>query len=716
MNKAESSGMTRDSNGVLKKSDSHSFKAPEESDMISSITMLVIGVIGMRMAKNYRPITMDVTIAAAGAAAFIWGEVSSTMGAKKKMQDMQVEITKSSDGSKDQAQIQRLQDLKKSYEEVKKTTGSKKTMQTTAAVAFAGAAAMAVYMSFQEEEMDKACEGAVKTAQSGLKECTDAGLKATPTAATNPASAKLVEEGLACTACSQTITNFEKKYKENAAASKKQQASAKSDKEEKPKIAELSMPQCQESMGIAAKGIAMGVNGACKPALSLKTMFHISSNDPKAGADKPATGTPAAVPAAPIQGAPASQLKQETDTVDSNGGQLLNLILFGGERAVAGHYELYQSKEKYSLLDNAVDFVFPRVQAGMMPLLGLGAGAAASYFLLDNTLGTMVDTMMYVPLNRAMLFGVLAGLCYMASQASQGQMDEIDENIKKIDGLLASMNALEKGIKANQISEQQIKLGSISGNRTQDMPISSNSSVKTECIIGSGSSNCKSLSDTMQAMPGFSDLPDSFKSIASQSAKIGDGLSGTNVVSGSTLAAASNLGGKQNAVNKLLKNAQKKLNNKLAAAGKPAVDFKKEQKNLLGKLNSQAAGALRSGGMSPAGFLSNVGSSSIGGGAGTGAGDADSEKGSGKKAVAAVPGTFSGSGSSPRGKDFDLDFKETEDSADAKLEDATPEAGKFDIGTNDINTDSGESLFELISNRYIKSGYPKLLEEIPAKN
>jgi len=41
-------------------------------------------------------------------------------------------------------------------------------------------------------------------------------------------------------------------------------------------------------------------------------------------------------------------------------------------------------------------------------MMGLGAGAAASYFLISGTLGTAIDTQMYVPLNRAIAFGVLA--------------------------------------------------------------------------------------------------------------------------------------------------------------------------------------------------------------------------------------------------------------------------------------------------------------------
>jgi hypothetical protein len=41
---------------------------------------------------------------------------------------------------------------------------------------------------------------------------------------------------------------------------------------------------------------------------------------------------------------------------------------------------------------------------------------------------------------------------------------------------------------------------------------------------------------------------------------------------------------------------------------------------------------------------------------------------------------------------------------------------EYDMKTNEISGEYGPSLFEVISRRYIKSGYPKLLEEEPTES
>ena len=40
---------------------------------------------------------------------------------------------------------------------------------------------------------------------------------------------------------------------------------------------------------------------------------------------------------------------------------------------------------------------------------------------------------------------------------------------------------------------------------------------------------------------------------------------------------------------------------------------------------------------------------------------------------------------------------------------------EYDVTTNEIGKENGPSLFEVISSRYLKSGYSKLLEEEPTK-
>jgi len=289
------------------------------------------------------------------------------------------------------------------------------------------------------------------------------------------------------------------------------------------------------------------------------------------------------------------------------------------------------------------------------------------------------------------------------------QIDKIGENIAKIDQILNEMNKLKNGLQANNVTEQQIKLASFQANQLQDLQLGPNVSVKTDCATSAGSSNCSPLANQLASMPGFAGLPDSFKSIASQSAQLGDGLSGTNSISGSTLTTAGALAGNQGAIAKLLAKTQSKLNEQLASSGQPKIDFAKEQNDLLNKWNAQTANGLKSSGMSAGNFLASTGGSPLS------ASKEGSKTAAAKKSLA--PAIGGGAvGSSAKNKGFELDFKEAQAGEGAVAAGgAAQKEEKFDIGANDINTNSGESIFQLISNRYIKSGYPKLLDEIPVK-
>lgn len=668
-----SNAVQRDSNGVYSKTEKHTFDKIEDSDMLASITMLATGVIGGRMAASYRPITTDVMIAAAGGAAFIAGEVMSNMAFKKKMEDMTAEITRKSDGKIDQAQIQRLEDLKKSYQEAKKTTGTKKMLQLAAAATFAAAAATAVYLAFQEDAMDAACTGAIATAKTGLASCASAS-----------ATGVGASEGAACGECIPHLANYFATYKVIDVKAKVPAPSLAKDAQIKPLEAKIKIPPCPEAAGATAKAIMSGVQSACAPALSFKMMMQTASATPGKAVN--------------------------------NDSKILNNILFGGQRKIAYDYSKWQSNESNSTLYKILDLMFPKAEASWLPLLGLGAGALASFFLISGSLGVAIDTQMYVPTNRAIAFGVLAGLSYMASNSSQSQMDKMDKNIAKIDAILKDLNALQNGIKMNTIQEQQVRMAGFNTNGQAEVEVGLNPSIKTDCMTSNSNTNCTPLSDQMKNMPGFSELPDSFKNIASQSAKMADGLSGTNAVSGSTLSTAAGLASKQNAIAKLLGNTQKKLNERLLASGKSAIDFDKEQKKLLGEWNNETAKVLKAKGVSAGDFMASIGASPISGASKAATAGVEHSA----KKTAYVPGA---AGVAPgavdkKDKAFDLDFKESAESNGALAGGAAGDGKeeKYDIGQNDINTNIDQSIFQMISDRYLKSGYPKLLEEEPIKN
>lgn len=653
-------GMTRDSHGVYKKTDTMKFGKIEDIDMISSITMLATGFIAARLFMKYKPVTTDMTVAAIGGAAFIAGEVMSNMAFKKKMDDATVAITKSSDGAKDQAQIDRLNDLKKSYEEAKKTTGTKKTMQLAAAAAFTGAAAIAGYLNYQEYVAFGDCmtdASAASTALCGIPAANLVKLMPLLNAARKKPGPTPVN--------GVSVNSIKKSIHSDIAA-----------------LPAACAASSVETEGASVTAGAKAVT-SCEAALAIETINQTIKMNPSSPADY--------VSSVQFQKLfPNEMIRKQSVPKEFN----ISPVMISMEKIA--------------------NIFFPRAEAGWLPLLGLASGALVAVFGATYLgLATETDFFMLSPFNRIIAWGTLGALSFLASKSSQNQMDKIDENIKKIDKILAEMNALQAGIKSNNVSEQQIKLAGFNPNISTDLQINPNAKVKTECIGDSDSSGCKSLSGQIANMPGFANLPDSFKTIASQSAKVGDGLSGTNVISGSTLSSAATLGNNANAINKLNRTMQTKLNDLLSKSGKPKIDFEKEEKNLLNRLNNATAKALSGQGMSASGFLASTGVSAIS----SSADGAKALTAAGKKIKDAGAGSAAGSSAPKKEKEFELDFKEADTGDAGMVAAAAPgKEAQYDIGQNDINTNSGESIFQMISNRYFKSGYPKLLEEdVPVK-
>jgi hypothetical protein len=168
-NPSQTQNWVKDKDGTLAQQEKHDFKGVKGNDMLSSITMLVIGVIGTRMAIAYNPKTTDVYVAAAGAAAFIAGEVMSNLKFSGEIKDMSVDITKRVDGKPNNEQIEILNKLKKSYEDAKGATQTKRMLQMAAAAGFGVAAGIAVYKAFTDKTQGAQCVAALTMAQGQLE-------------------------------------------------------------------------------------------------------------------------------------------------------------------------------------------------------------------------------------------------------------------------------------------------------------------------------------------------------------------------------------------------------------------------------------------------------------------------------------------------------------------------------------------------------------------
>ncbi len=639
---------TTDNNGVITAKKSYKFDKISDADMMASIGMLGAGLIAARMAIVYnKPLAMDAMIAGAAGAAFIAGEVASSVKFKGEIKEMTIEVEKKNNGEVNEEQVKRLQDLKKSYEEAKKTTNVKKMLQLGAAAGFGAAAATAGYLAHTEYLLMSNCIAAV---QASVASC--------------PNNADYLAK--------MTTLNETRQYPSPSTI--------------KERTSMLNLPPLStpllcipKSPPDAAAGTALtqAANTACTPAIvALKKNQVFTYYD--------------------IQAVTKANNSYEK-------------LLFKNSSNIA-----FNEVSKKTFINHVLDFFIARADAGWTQLFGLGTGAAIAFGISTFAIAKQLDLWIYVPFNRAVAFAALGAIALLASKSSADVMKKLDANIAKIDAILADLNKLSKGVKAQNITPQGISISTVNPNAiAPPVSFSTDNSVKTPCMTSNSSENCKPLANQLSAMPGFANLPDSFKDIASQTVALGDSVSGTKGISGSALASAESLGNKQAAIAKLVKSTQEKLNK--VSNGKLNTDKSKDKfsKTMAATIKKSLAKS----GWTATGLMGAIGSTPID--SSLADKNDDIKKGSGIGAGANAINLQAGAGD---GKDSDmlkLDFKEQAPGDGLSMgEVATSgEAPKeYDMNSTEINGKFGPSLFELISGRYIKSGYPKLLEEEPSKN
>lgn len=640
---------TTDSNGVITAKTNHKFEKISDADMLASIGMLGAGFIAARMAIVYnKPLAMDAMIAGAAGAAFVAGEVLTNAKFQGQIKEMTIEVEKKNNGAVNEEQVKRLEDLKKSYEEAKKTTNIKKMLQLAAAAGFGAAAVTAGYYAHVEYMQMSTCIETLTAIQTNCPETLDY-------------------------FTSMKTLNETRQYP-NPSTIQERTSMLK-----KPP---LSMPiKCTPKAGVDAAAVGLQVtaaNTACGVAVGTLIKNQVFTYYDNLGVTK------------------------------INNDYIQKLLFKDSLIARTALVEV----SKRSLIDQVMDLFISRADAGWMQLLGLTGGALLAFSASTFAIAKQLDLWIYVPFNRAVAFGVLAGIALLASRSSAKVMEKLDANIAKIDSILADLNKLAKGVKAQNLSQQGINLSTINPGAASAISFSTDNSVKTPCMTNNSTENCKPLANQLTSMPGFANLPESFKDIASQTVALGDSVSGTTGITGSALASADSLGSKQNAIGKLLKSTQEKLNT--ASKGKLNADkaADKFSKSMAATLKK----SLEKSGMTGTTLMAAMGTTPIDSSLANKK-DADSKIGKGILGGANAVNLQAGAGDDKDSPSLKLDFKEQAPALSmGEVSSSGGAAKEYDIKSQEINGEFGPSLFELISGRYIKSGYPKLLEEEPSKN
>lgn len=679
---------TYNSDGTVTTTQTKTFAGyKDDPNWISSATMAMVGLIAVNLIR-YDTWTTDIMLAMAGGVVFLIGEMASSKDVNEKTMTL---VTKSA-GAQDEQQLADLQKQKTAIDDALKATKTKKTMQEIARLAFLAAGVLAIFSAAAYEVAKDGSNSAnlVLTANCGATTCAGVpgALTATCPAAVNTAKNVAKDQAAKVKAPSWTLRSafsgildkFKKLYDTMTGAFT------------------AATTTCQAASA-AEDSAAVGMTGG---AASIAT---------EAGAAKNAASI--------VVTKAKEEIIQQVEDSSTSANRAPGVF----SQSVIVKFSPEKIKNK-NIFENFMSLLFPKAQASSKESALLwGAGGAAMGYFGSSLLDTYLDFMMFTPGWRGVTWGAI---CLLVDQAVQASEDVIKQLQKQSDDLAAIIAAMSN----TNVPTGNPGAGPGSGpiippggqNAPPPFDVSPQGGDKTfPCVLpgAAAGGKCPSMASAFNNNPGLSNVPPDIAAMGSGFLTKMDNALASKAIGPSSFGSPSQMSADLKTLNGMLGKAQSTLNDQLTKMGKPTIDFAKETKDIATKMNGITQDALNKSGMTASQFLASHGGSGNGSttpatGAGKGSGFAAS--GAGKMAGKGA-GAAGGSASSGGIKIPNFNLKADDTGSDpAAAVTATPNTmDQFELAKGDINKDSGASLFQIISERYIKTGYPILFEEVPVK-
>ncbi len=616
-----------------------------DEDLLATLTMVGVGVVASRLYKC--KMTTDMMLAAAAGVAFLAGEVKSYQLLEKNIKDIDTQIQRDKAGRPTQAQIDLLKRLNDSYKEAMKTAEQKKSFQSMAQNAFLYAAVVAGYQYFSEMDLQAACTtGCTTASEAAYAACT---------------ASEGVSTCCAAPAILITIQGMRTgKMSKDLAVGLSSVVSASSN------TMQTSITASETDVATICPAAAIGV-AACKPLGAIElTTKGLCMTPPTANLSFLQKALYANVNYTPI--------------------------------APVHHSNFFEK------------IFLQSAQADIFSGIGI-ASAAAVAFLMSETagLGMQVDTYLFSPFNRAIVWGVLAGLTSLSIQSTDKQIKKLQSNIDNLDKIIREMDAMASGVHTASVNPNNTTSSSMTtSNPTISSTTTSNGNVNLgtalPCITGGTPANCPSFSARLNAQPGISGMPDFVQQQMHSLATVTDGINGQSTISGSTMNGVNSQGAQTNAIRAELAKQQKAMQKALGNKIDLAKETDKFRSNLLGIAQKELDNRKTTAGAMYASF---------GGGAATVATDAkkDKPKDVKKNSITAIPAVAIPAVAMPKMED-DAALKNNLAKEEKASEVVNAKTMDDYVIKNDITKDKETSIFELISNRYKTSGYPRLFKKL----
>jgi hypothetical protein len=622
------------------------------SDYIAILTMFAAGAVTGAMIKA-KPLPTDVMIGAGAGLAFVAGEVLSTMNHNEDIEvDKRFELKTNNGVLVDHEQIEALKQQKAAYEKINETSKYKLYLQGAAAAGYLAAAGVAMSKQSKDIYYFGKCQADISKAMGEFPgHCA---IKFPPA---DPANAALHAtcQGQA-SSCMPQLTIANTKVGEIMAMDVLPGPSTQQATQLQTLVTETNTALT------TVTGTCAGFPGLAGLTECQRNLTDFSIND-VAGA----TNVPVTSPVAML-GIPPS---------------------------------------KYEIFFEVMDFFFPAAHAGPYSKYGLGAaGAGLLLGIMVSSKGAM-DQFVSTPSKRAILWAALAALAGATAYTTYQIMAKMDENIEKIDALLNRMRELDNTYTPTGTTTN-VGETPINTIRPQSS-ISTNITPPGQTVFpcaGGTAPPCPDLSKAITNSGEIKGIDPEFAGAANAIGEIGNSIQGQGALDSGTISKAASLSGRQGALRKKLEKLNKKINAFRAKNGLPKVSLKNQSKKLASTLQNRVRAKLKS---KPKGAssLANFFGGSV----------APSLEGDKKSAVAnkeEVTDKKAKRGSavkSKKGGYFKL-FGNNNGNDEFQEIDTSDLGGTHDEESpDDIVENNGTSLWQIITVRYLKSGYPRLLEE-----
>ncbi|TNE98116.1 MAG: hypothetical protein EP326_10365 [Deltaproteobacteria bacterium] len=389
--------------------------------------------------------------------------------------------------------------------------------------------------------------------------------------------------------------------------------------------------------------------------------------------------------------------------------------LYGYKEMTGSNYDAM--KEMFIVAaEKGIDLFLPAAEANFGKILTIVGGALLAVVLATST---VMDMMLGTGIKRSITYAGFVAAVAMGIMATNEDIEATEQNIDKLNEILNNLSDLNGG---PMVTHTGAPTGSGAGGgldrpqiqpSDQDITLGLDNDAPTPCLGGGTPGNCNDVEKQFKAASAIDGLTldSGLNSTANTVAGIGNDLSGTRSLSGNTLGKLRNLGKNKGALNKVNRGLKDKLAEQLKKNKLNGLDIDKEGNKFLGDLQKAMLKKMQQDGITGGQLLASAGVPSFG--KDKNKGKDDKALNDAKQALAAAKGKDAGKAKAKAAK-IGFDFGDNKAGAaanQAAMDDPNVIGADEEYVLDDIVDDKGASLWQIISVRYLKSGYNRLRGE-----